>query len=359
MTLGDHPEISLDVARSMAEDIHQRVARGEDPATTEKEYELDALFPQVVRRYFERRPEMKGATRREYERILKRELYPAFERRLLPDITRQEVRHLLFDIAEKRERPAMANRTRALLHALFDFALERGLCAENIVSEISRFEDEVVERDAKPRRILSREEISRFWHACEEIGDPVGAVFQFLLLTGQSAGLVLKLHWGDISFERWEILKDGRDPKRLVFLAPLAVQILRRLNETRASSLVFSRKGATTFIRRAPQQLSEMMGPQTPPWSARDLRATVEISMLRLGIRPEIVARALGLTVSLPKRMRGNYSSSELESELRAAFLKWGHEVASIVSAPTTSPSGDSEKERKGKIVQFPGPRRT
>src|SRR6516225_7132802 len=63
-----------------------------------------------------------------------------------------------------------------------------------------------VERD----RVLSDDEISSLWKACEEIGWPFGPVFQLLLLTAQRKNGVAGMRWSELDLDNrvWHLPKE-------------------------------------------------------------------------------------------------------------------------------------------------------
>ncbi len=77
------------------------------------------------------------------------------------EITRREVRQLLEEIADRA--PIMANRPLALIRKMFNFAIERDWVEANPCQGIKRLAPER-QRD----RVLSDDEIRRFWAALEE-----------------------------------------------------------------------------------------------------------------------------------------------------------------------------------------------
>jgi hypothetical protein len=62
---------------------------------------------------------------------------------------------------------------------LFKWAKQHDLVAHNSAEDVARPQPRVPARD----RYLNHDEIEQLWAACDEVGWPVGPIFQLLLLT--------------------------------------------------------------------------------------------------------------------------------------------------------------------------------
>ena len=125
MNLGSYPEVTLEAARGKFEDARRKLKNGIDPmAEMENEAEELRTAPSVAMladEYIEKwaRPNKKSWMGD--KRLLDVEVVPKWGKRKAKDVRRREVVLLLEGIAKRA--PVMANRTRALLSKLFNFAL--------------------------------------------------------------------------------------------------------------------------------------------------------------------------------------------------------------------------------------------
>jgi len=117
LTLGPYPSLSLADARLKARQVLGDVAHGDDTAEV-KQRRRDSLRFSDLAEYYLEMARKRHRRWDEEERIINKDLLPAFSWRLLTDIRRRDVRELVEDIVRKRDAPIMANRTarRALAH---------------------------------------------------------------------------------------------------------------------------------------------------------------------------------------------------------------------------------------------------
>ena len=127
LTLGKHPALSLADAREKARKALADAQAGEDPALERKQRRSgNRTFEALAREVLDAKAaKTRAATRRERERILEKDLLPAWGSRPAASITRREVVQLLEGIAA-RGSPVMANRTLRLVQLIFNDGLRRG-----------------------------------------------------------------------------------------------------------------------------------------------------------------------------------------------------------------------------------------
>ena len=106
MTLGTYPAISLAQAREAWRKARQDVAAGRDPAKVRNREASGTDFESVAREWL-KRDQGKNKSVREVERVLVRELLPAWGHRSVAEISRRDVRDLIDGIAG-RGAPIMA-----------------------------------------------------------------------------------------------------------------------------------------------------------------------------------------------------------------------------------------------------------
>jgi integrase len=131
----------------------------------------------------------------EYQRMIDRELLPAWSDRPIASITRSEVKALIR--AKAQVAPIAANRLASLISKIFAWAVDEEIVGASPAVRLKRVEEH--ERE----RALSEDEIRVLWPALDQIGYPFGHALKLLLVTGQRRGEVAGLKWSDITGDGW------------------------------------------------------------------------------------------------------------------------------------------------------------
>jgi integrase len=337
---------SLGAARKLAQDVLDKVAEGADPAEqkqldkrTIRETESD-YFGDVVARFVKRSLRPSNRTWRESARVLGlREgdgddlqivpggLTDRWAKRRISEITKRDVLAVLDDIVD-RGSPVMANRTLAWTRRLFNWCIEKDLAA---VSPCAGVKPPATETSRD--RILTDDEIRKFWKACDALGFPFGPAGKVLLLTGQRKGEVTGMRLDEVKEGIWRIPASRSKNKRAhqVPLARAALDILQSVPSI-SGELVFSLNGRNpaTGWPAAKQRLDAAM--QVSDWRLHDLRRTAASGMARVGIQLPVIEKALNHTSGSFAGIVGVYQRHSFENEMRAALDAWADEVERIVS---------------------------
>ena len=257
--------------------------------------------------------------------------HPLWKNRKAKAIKRVDVVNLLDKIRYDRKSPVQANRTRALLSKLFNFALERGLVEFSPCQGISRPSKET-SRD----RVLSDVEVKVFWESCEQEGPVVSALFRFLLLTGQRSGETRKAKWTDIMDEVWTIPAEN-SKNGLEHRVPLATQAATILEElkprTGGEAYVFASssnrsQGPIKWVSHAVERVRKRSGFD---FTIHDLRRTAASGMVALGADRVTLGKALNHK-TVDSGVTAIYDRYERRHEVRHALSKWGKQVERIVT---------------------------
>lgn len=231
ITLGAFGPMTADQARREALRLLGEVERGGDPAARRDRQREALSVRELGEKWLEQhvRPKSKPTTTAETTRLLAKIVYPALARRRSADVTRADVSKLH---AALHETPVTANRTLALLHALFAFGERIGARPEgtNPARGIARY------REESRRRYLSETELSRLGAAlaaAEQNGTEapeVVAAVRLLLLTGCRKSEILGARWRDVDTERGLLhLADAKAGARDVHLSAPALEVLASL----------------------------------------------------------------------------------------------------------------------------------
>jgi integrase len=191
--------------------------------------------------------------------------------------------------------------------------------------------------DAAPARdrTLTDDEVVAFWHACDDLADPIGQLLRLLLLLGcrrtELAGM-LRSEIGDT----W-VIPGARTKNRRSHVVPLpqlARDILNTITPIAGpAGFVFTTSGTKPVASwsKIKKRLDAIMGPAAP-WRLHDLRRTFVTGLADLGIRPDVIELAVNHRSGLRGGIAGVYNKSELLPERRAALERWSAHVTGLVS---------------------------
>jgi len=364
--LGPYPGVGLKQARQLAEVAVGRIAAGDDPQG-EREERREASTAETVAQLAEqylatyakahKRPKSYAMDRWQLDAYV----LPRWGDRPVDQVTKQDVRELLEDLAEgklaARGKPTTVapRNLKALLSKLFDWAADRGILAGNPAAGV-KLPDRVREhlkRGGKDR-VLSDDEIGVLWSELEELEAdarrkkhaPVSAAaFRLILLTAQRPGEVFRMQWRDIEDGAWwvipaEVAKNGEANR--VYLSPQARAILDELRPSTGDSewvLESPRKPGRnlTTIKTAYEGILERSGMR--PWSPHDLRRTAASKMSALGVDRRVVQAILN---HKDRSITSVYDRYGLGPEKQAALTAWGQRVETIIGG-----------EPEGRVVEF------
>lgn len=225
--LGTYPALSLHDARRAAQEVLREVALGRNPAEERRRTRNAGSWRDLSAKFLSELPQKRRPrTRREYERIISRILDPQFGSLQPSDVTRPLVREFLTQMA--RRSPVMANRTRALISNIANFAIRHELLSANPCSQLERIAPET-----SRERVLKDSEIRGFFDALSEESPLIQDYFELRFLTAQRGGELLQMRWSDVDFDQctWTIpgtVAKNRRTHRLP-LSKQAMAVLHRV----------------------------------------------------------------------------------------------------------------------------------
>ena len=238
-TMGRYPTLSLADARERA---RQAIKDGGDPALGRVEQREAETFAELAERYVEEYARVRKRSWKDDRRILKTEALPYWRHRPAKEIVRRDVRELVDRVA-RRGAPTQANRVRALLHKLFNWALSQDVVDLNPVTGVPR---PAVEQQRD--RVLTDDEIRQLWYALADQSPPMAAFFKLRLITAQRGGEIGNMRWEDLDLAgRWWTIPAADSKNKLPHRVPLttpATTVLRQLRETRRASELYVLAGA-------------------------------------------------------------------------------------------------------------------
>lgn len=335
---GEHPgELTLSAARAKAAQASGRVASGEDVAEVAQRRRREAQDATTVATLAARwladcERRLRPATMREYRRKLAVEIIPALGTRPARDVDRASVVRLLEQVRDRRG-AVTANRTRALLAAMFSFAAERGEVPANPATSLPR---SVRARESPRQRVLADEEIAALWAALEEMdatSPGVADAWRLILLTAARPGEVLGMCWSDLVRQRdgvWWNLSERQTKQRRAHRYPLSPQALAIVEKWRPLTgrspwvLPSRTEGQPlAWLSHSAQRLRERT--KLPRFTAHDMRRTAGTILRRdLGQAAELVEDLLGHSRG---RLQQVYQVEKDERAMRRAAELLGEHV--------------------------------
>jgi len=230
--IGDFRELTIEKARSIAEDNNARIARGEAPTAEHRairnEWTLKELFDEYLERH------AKVFTRRWKNQQSMFNQIPGLHNRKISSIRKSDVEALRDKIGSTRGKH-VANRTVELLSSLFNKARSWDWKGENPASGVRAF------KEAKRDRFLNGAELKAFFLSLQ--AEPNKLIRDFLLvalLTGARRSNVESMRWDEINWDlaTWRIpaAKSKADEVMTVTLVDYVISILKARQAEQAQS---------------------------------------------------------------------------------------------------------------------------
>jgi integrase len=328
MVLGRYPELGVAEAKRRAGKLRGAIADGADPAARKQEQKTAETFGELSSLYLDKHAVNKRS-KAEDARILEHDLTPAWGRRKANEIKRRDVINVLDAIAA-RGSGVMANRTRALIHKIFNFALGRDLVETNPCFGVSRPGIEK-RRD----RVLTAEEIKSVWLALEKFPEKIASAFRLALLTGQRRSEVLALRWAEVDFDNnlWTIPAErskNRVPHR-VPLTPMALATLASRKASLDSDPVYVFPGGKKGLPLLNlQKWENLLRERTEiDFKFHDLRRTCATNLGDLGVHRDVIGKILN---HAEPHVTSTYDRASRDNEKRSALIRWDARLGEIVT---------------------------
>ena len=336
MTLGAWPAIGVAEARERAREIKDQAKLGVDPKAVKQTEEQTAqeeargTFGAVAENYIKREcPRLKRGW--EIERIIRRELMPAWRDRLFADLRKRDAVHITDELVDAGK-PAAAHRLFEIIRRIGRWAARRDEIDFNPFADMDPPAPKVM-RD----RFLAPDEIKAVWETWDKMGYPFGPLGQLLLATAQRLNEVARMQWTEIDQDKavWTIpaerTKSGRDME--VPLSSLALDILKALPRFTEGGHVFT----TTSGRRPVSGFSKMKSrtddlSDVTGWRLHDLRRTARTGLAELGV-PEIIAEKV-LNHAERNVLAKIYNRHDYASEKKDALERWARRLHEILEPP-------------------------
>lgn len=225
-SFGEYGDLTLEQARSLADEWRALIRKGIDPREAEKQARAEAerkvqeaqrqdelSFGVVVEDFIKRH--LKGQRRGEVaEYEIRKEIVPLWKDKLVSEITRADVVSLVEGIAD---RPAIyhAHNVFGHIRTFFNWAIDRGKYGLE-TSPCDRLKPGRLIGEKKPRqRVLNDDELFAFWRVTDRLGYPYGPLFRLLAVTGQRKSEVAEARWQEFHPELVKLLRERKDGERI------------------------------------------------------------------------------------------------------------------------------------------------
>lgn len=337
MTLGGYPVLSLADARQRAREALAAATEGRDPAGEVKAAKAPKpddhrdQFQNVVDLFLKRHA---SHNRRgdDVAAMFKREVLVAWGERKIYDISKRDVIAVLDAIVD-RGSPITANRLLAHLRTLFSWAKGRDIITTSPLDGIKPPSAE------KPRdRVLTEDEIRLFWQACDQMGQPFGNLYQFLLLTGQRLREAAEITEREVKGDLWTIPADRakNGDKHSVPLSGAALGILTGMERIKGQYLFTTSgespvSGFSKAKARLDATMTRLADADVPSFTIHDLRRTAATGMASLRVPPHVVEAVLNHRSGTRRGVAGVYNRFDYAGEKRGALDAWGRYVLALV----------------------------
>jgi integrase len=341
MKLGSYPLLSLGKARKEAAKILRNAELGLDPAAEKQEDRHAETFEELAREYLERHAKPKKKSWVEDDRIINKELVPEFGKKPAKEITRRDVRALL----ERKgtTAPIMANRIRALLRKIFNWAITSEIVESNPVYLVP-----APGKEHQRDRVLSMDEIKAIWNAIEADQKKANAsrrkvktlsagIMKLRLLTAQRGAEVMSMEWDELDTETgWWTIPGEKTKNGLSHRVPLTAPALTILKEMKAavgndaySKFVFRSPKGDTHISNPQKALERIQEATGIDFVGHDFRRTAASLMTGMGIPRLTVKKILN---HVEREITAVYDRHSYDMEKREALESWAKRLMTIVS---------------------------
>lgn len=213
----------------------------------------------------------------------------------------------------------------------------------------------------KRKRRLTADEIVRFWNATDKVNEPFGPMLKMLLLTGARLREVAGMRRAELSDDNatWTLpgTRTKNKKEHVVPLPPLARDILASVKQVDGKAgFVFSTTGTSPVsgFGKIKKRLDELMtvaaekdDVEFSPWRLHDLRRTAASGMQGLGVRVEVIERALNHVSGVYVGVAGTYQVDPLTDEVKAALERWAVHIDGMIKG--LKPNVTPMTRKKGK----------
>lgn len=311
IALGRYPETTLQNARNRAKRLLL------DGHTIKPSLSLFEALEVYLTAYIQ--PNYRPNTARKTELLLKH--IGALGKRNLSTLKTSDITDIL-----DRLSPSQANHVFGALRTFFNWCEKRDYCASPL-RKLTK-----PHREKTRSRVLSAEELTRIWKACEN--DSFGKIVRLLMLTGQRRGEIAAMQrsWlaDDVVTFPASITKNGKEHS-----IPQC-ELTRELVDVEAfndNQHLFASSKTGTIITgwaKLKSALDKRCGVRG--WTLHDLRRTWSTRSAELGTPPHVIEAVLNHLTGTISPLARIYNRAKYQSEMRDALQTYDAYISSLIS---------------------------
>ncbi|MCP4475596.1 MAG: integrase arm-type DNA-binding domain-containing protein [Gammaproteobacteria bacterium] len=159
ITLGHFPDMTVENARKKAQIVNAEIAEGKNPNDARRALREEMTLRELHNKFIDDYARLHKKSYQADQKLFNLHL-SCWENRKLSRITNQDIRQLHQRLGSENGR-IVANRVYALLHTMFNKAIEWNLCQGNPASGIKKF------KETSRERFLEADEIPAFFQALQ------------------------------------------------------------------------------------------------------------------------------------------------------------------------------------------------
>jgi len=296
LKIGIHGQITPEEARNLAKIQLGKVTHGEDLASEKKKLRHAPTMADLAAQYLTMHAESEKRPKsvKEDKSMLKNHILKEFGNRKVDSITFADIQRLHVSLSNKRIR---ANRIIALLHTMFEFAIQWKWRPDNPASGIKKYQEN------KRTRWLQEDEMKRLINVLDAYPNQTTSnIIRLLLLTGARKHEVFTATWEQFDLEKGVWTKRAHTTKQKKMdhspLSPAALAILQEIEKTKSDSpFLFPGKikgKPIQDIKKAWDTIKKRT--ELKDFTIHDLRHTYASHLVSSGLSLSIVGKLLGHT---------------------------------------------------------------
>jgi integrase len=338
-TVGESSTMTLGEARAVAKAFIGGIDRGEDPREAKRAAAQGTAdtVEAVAKLFIERHAKVhnRPSSWVEKERLLDRNVPPAWGKRPIASVTRRDAITLLDAIVD-RGSPVAANRVLAVVRKMFGWAIERGVIEASPFDRIKAPTPET-SRDRTPNDA----ELALILRAAGTLDHPFKPFIKLLTYLGQRRSEVAGMRWSELNSDltTWTLprARVKNDTEHVVPIAPQVKAILVAAPRFEGSDYVitFDGRAPTTAFSQCKSELDGAIanfngGAPLPDWRIHDLRRSVASGMAKMGTQMPVVERVLNHVSGSFGGVAGIYQRHDFADEKRAALEGWAEHLSGL-----------------------------
>jgi len=347
----DRAGISLARARELCIDAKRAIREGRSPAFEKQRAKRRLLeaksFGEFGEKWLTAAP-MADSTRAMRRTIFERELLPAWRKRLLTEITPDDLRTHCGAIVE-RGAPATALHVRDIVKQIYGFAILHGEKVTNPADEVG---PSAIAHFVPRDRSLSPTEIRIMLKQLDRVATlpTIRLGLRLILLTMVRKSELQDAVWDEVDFENavWTIPKERmkRSKAHNVYLSRQTLDIMIALKTCAGNSryLLPSRYDADAPMSRATfnrvtyavVEQAKKEGLPLDPFTVHDMRRTGSTLLNELGFNSDWIEKCLAHEDG--RSSRGVYNKAEYEAQRRHMMQEWSDIVDAWVEGRKHTP---------------------